>query len=98
MMDCNYNEMGNGCPIPCKTEVIKGFNVKLNGFGNIIPSNEMRMMFTFSTMDIEHQNEVFIQDTFTFIGAVEGSLGFFIGFSFTGFIGQLINCFIKDKF
>ena len=39
-------------------------------------------------------NEVLIQEFGNFIGTVGGSLGLFIGFSYTGFVGQLIDYFM----
>ena len=59
-----------------------------------IPSNQMDVRITYSTTDIEIRNEVLIQELGNFIGTVGGSLGLFIGFSYTGFVGQLIDYFM----
>ena len=47
-------------------------------------------------MDIDVNDEVLIQEPYDFIGTVGGSLGLFIGFSYTGFVGQLLDYFIND--
>ena len=47
-------------------------------------------------MEQEHQDEVWIQEIYSFIGTVGGSLGLFIGFSYTGFVGKILDYFIQD--
>ena len=47
-------------------------------------------------MDIEKINEVWILEMYNFIGTVGGSFGLFIGFSYTGFLGQVVDYFIHD--
>ena len=59
-------------------------------------SNEIFMAIRYNSMDVETQDEVLIQEPYNFIGTVGGSLGLFIGFSYTGFVGQLLDYFIKD--
>ena len=56
----------------------------------------MNVRITYSTTDIEIHNEVLIQELGNFIGTVGGSLGLFIGFSYTGFVGQVIDYFTRD--
>ena len=51
----------------------------------------------FSTMDIAIKDEVMIQEIYNFIGNVGGSLGLFIGFSYTGFIGQILDYFMPGN-
>ena len=55
------------------------------------------MVIRYNSKDVETQDEVLIQEPYNFIGTVGGSLGLFIGFSFTGFLGKLIDYFIKDE-
>ena len=57
----------------------------------------MGMSFKFDSMGIEMHDEVLIQEFSCFIGSIGGSLGLFIGFSFTGFLGRLIDYFIRDE-
>ena len=54
------------------------------------------MAIEYNSMDVEIQDEVLIQEPYNFIGTVGGSLGLFIGFSYTGFVGQILDYFIKD--
>ena len=67
-----------------------------NGKSAKIPSNQMDVRITYSTTDIEIRNEVLIQELGNFIGTVGGSFGLFIGFSYTGFVGQIIDYFVRD--
>ena len=57
----------------------------------------MDVRITYSATDIEIRNEVLIQELGNFIGTVGGSLGLFIGFSYTGFVGQIIDYFVRDE-
>ncbi len=61
-----------------------------------IKSNQMKIRITYGTTDIEFHNEVLIQELGNFVGTVGGSLGLFIGFSYTGFVGQIIDYFLRD--
>ena len=47
-------------------------------------------------MDIEFHDEFLVFDWPTFIGTAGGSLGLFIGFSYTGFMGLLLDYFIGN--
>ena len=49
------------------------------------------------TMDVDYQDEVLVQEFYNFIGTVGGSLGLFIGFSYTGFIEKILSYFMKDN-
>ena len=46
-------------------------------------------------MDIDVNDEVLIQEPYDFIGTVGGSLGLFIGFSYTGFMQVAFEAFFK---
>ena len=48
-------------------------------------------------MNVQVYEEYEVQDIYTFIGTVGGSLGLFIGFSYTGFVGDLLDYFISLK-
>ena len=50
----------------------------------------------YSTMNTEIHEEYYLQDVYNFIGTVGGSLGLFIGFSYTGFVSNVLDYFIKD--
>ena len=45
----------------------------------------------FGAMEVEIHDEVWILETYNFIGSIGGSLGLFIGFSYTGFLGQILD-------
>ena len=55
------------------------------------------MKMKYSTMNVQIYEEYEVQDIYTFIGTVGGSLGLFIGFSYTGFVGDLLDYFIRIK-
>ena len=57
----------------------------------MVPQNEVMVRLQYTTMDVEIHDEVLIQELSNFIGTVGGSLGLFIGFSYTGFVGKLID-------
>ena len=54
------------------------------------------MRITYTTMETEIHDEVLIQELSNFIGTVGGSLGLFIGFSYTGFVEQVLDYFIQE--
>ena len=90
MANCGYNdEVRNTCPSPCQKRVYN--TKKINAFGTPTKANEIRFWIEFDTMQIEEHNEVWILETYNFIGTVGGSLGLFIGFSYTGFLGQILD-------
>ena len=65
-------------------------------YGLELKSNEILMGIMFNSMDVNYHNEVLMQEVYEFIGTVGGSLGLFIGFSYTGVIGQILDHFIKN--
>ena len=90
MFECFHNnEVRDMCPLPCQKVVYK--TEKLNAFGTPTKSNEISVWIEFSTMEIQTHDEVWILETYNFIGTVGGSLGLLIGFSYTGFLGQLLD-------
>ena len=97
MKDCYFNEFDtSGCSLPCKEEKYKVQKIDLNGFGGGIRPNIIQIGITYKTMDVEIHNEVLIQDIYAFVGTVGGSLGLFIGFSYTGFVGQLLDYLMRS--
>ena len=66
---------------------------------NQYPTNSKMMMMKmkYSTMNVQIYEEYEVQDVYSFIGTVGGSLGLFIGFSYTGFVGDLLDYFISLK-
>ena len=94
------------CPLPCEHEVFSVQNQLMNGimtrksladdYGLELKPNEILMGIMFNSMDVNYHNEVLMQEVYDFIGTVGGSLGLFIGFSYTGVIGQILDHFIKN--
>ena len=48
------------------------------------------------SMDTEIHDEFLVFDWSTFIGTAGGSIGLFIGFSYSGFMGQLLDYFMRN--
>ena len=93
MHDCFYHKIiRDNCPKPCKKVVYKGFGGVANGFPT--NSNIITIRAKFSAMDVDYQNEVLVQEFFNIVGTVGGSLGLFIGFSYTGFVEKILDLFI----
>ena len=83
------------CPLSCEVEKYKGQKMYLNQYPT--KPNMMVMKMKYSTMNVKVYEEYEVQDIYTFIGTVGGSLGLFIGFSYTGFVGDLLDYFIRIK-
>ena len=92
--DCShrrYFSRKRKCPLPCTKEKYKGQNYIADGMSSKIPPNVVMVRIGYKSMDVETHNEVLIQDVSNFIGTIGGSLGLFIGFSYTGFVGKIID-------
>ena len=88
--------LASKCPTPCEKVDYIGEVSRFNGGYDLFDSNEMAIQISFNTMDTEIYNEILTFDLATFIGTAGGSLGLFIGFSFTGFIWQVLDFFMRD--
>ena len=93
-MDLDY--IASKCPIPCKKVDYTGDIFGYNGYHNFVNPNEIGITISFNTMDTEIYNEILTFDLPTFVGTAGGSLGLFIGFSFTGFVWQVLDFFMRD--
>ena len=94
MIGCYGNKMvRERCPLPCEVEKYQGQKMHYNRFP--VHSNEMAMEIQYSTKNVEIHEEYQVQDIYNFIGTVGGSLGLFIGFSYTGFVGNLLDGIIR---
>ena len=95
---CLYSKMvKDACQTTCQRVVYEGEDTNLNGGSGMIKSNEVSLLMKFRTMEIEEYDEVWILELYNFIGTVGGSLGLFIGFSYTGFVQQVLDYFIRVK-
>jgi len=83
------------CQSPCSKVEYTGQMVRFNGH-QFTEANEVLMQFQLTTADTEVHTEILTTDLPTFIGTVGGSLGLFIGFSLTGFVGQVLDFFMRD--
>ena len=98
MSACIYSKMVKDvCQKTCQRVVYEGEDTNLNGGSGMIQSNEVNLLLKFRTMEIEEYDEVWILELYNFIGTVGGSLGLFIGFSYTGFVQQILDYFIRVK-
>ena len=97
VMDNCYEMVRDSCLKSCNGKFYKGQNLKVNGLKGEVKANSMKMLMKFSTMDIAIYDEVMILELYNFIGTVGGSLGLFIGFSYTGFIGQIFDYFMPGN-
>ena len=93
-MDQDY--VASKCPTPCEKVNYIGEVSRFNGGYDLFGTNEIALQILFSTMDTEIYKEILTFDLATFIGTAGGSLGLFIGFSFTGFIWQVLDFFMRD--
>ena len=96
MENCYQEDMFlEECPLQCKQELYIGQKRNMNGFS--VKLNSIFMRISYTTMETEIHEEVLIQELSNFIGTVGGSLGLFIGFSYTGFVEQVLDHFIQEN-
>ena len=95
MSECYFKKDVSKCPIPCEKVVYKGQVQKWNGHWSE-NDKESLVIMRMGSMDIEFHDEFLVFDWPTFIGTAGGSLGLFIGFSYTGFMGLLLDNFIGN--
>ena len=94
MHDCYYDRsMKDACSSSYQTSI---FKAKIQDIALATKPNDIFLLIKHGTMDIEKINEVWILEMYNFIGTVGGSFGLFIGFSYTGFLGQVVDYFIHD--
>ena len=80
------------CPLPCTSCT---FNPTLNTFHMNDTKDFLKLWVYFSTTTVEKKEEYFIYDVRDVIGSVGGTLGMFIGFSFTGVISWMFSKILK---
>ena len=88
--------LASQCPRPCEKVDYTGEIFGFNGGSHLFKSNEFGIQIVFNTMDTEICNEILTFDLANFIGTAGGSLGLFIGFSFTGFVWQVLDYAMRD--
>ena len=80
----------NLCPLPCQKVVYKAQCTKQRNYPSS-NNNGISFFIGHGTMNMEKNDEVWIMETYNFIGTVGGSFGLFIGFSYTGFFGKILD-------
>ena len=93
MGNCSYDI--TKCQAPCEKVEYRAHLFRENGM-RYANDNEIKLWISFNTMETEIKTEVELCDVATFIGTAGGSLGLFIGFSFTGFADQILDFFIRN--
>ena len=83
------------CQASCEKVEYRGHLFRENGM-RYAKDNGVMLWVSFNTMETEILKEVELCDVATFIGTAGGSLGLFIGFSFTGFADQILDFFIRN--
>ena len=82
------------CLDPCNVEIYATNSVV---FERKIDKQNITLFLKYQSMTMDVSEEYLVYDFPNFIGTLGGSLGLFIGFSYTGFIGSIID-FLFDKF
>ena len=95
LMEWCQNDLISQCQLPCTKAEYNGQIIRFNG-NQLRKNNEVIMLLQLATSDTEVHTETLKTDLSSFIGTVGGSLGLFIGFSLTGFIGQVLDFFMRD--
>ena len=94
MIMCYDNKLvTERCPLPCEVEEYRRQKMYYNQLP--VNSNEMAMEIQYSTMNVNMHEEYQVQDIYNFIGTVGRSLGLFIGFSYTGFVENLLDLIMR---
>ena len=103
MHDCYFNKATtNKCLNPCtdyKYTVIQMLGEIdeeiIENLKNETTNNIIDFMVAYRSVDEKVYQEYYIYDTFSFIGNIGGSLGLFIGFSYTDFFGKILDFVFK---
>ena len=82
-------EKTKGCLEPCEILEYHSNNYKSRNWKNA--TNKIAMLVFFNSYDVSVQEEYLIYGEVDLVGIVGGNLGLFIGFSFSGFINEIIN-------
>ena len=95
MTKCYFSEnTTNNCLDPCNIEIYTEKNYIIERKND---KKNMTLIIKYESMAIKVSEEYLVYDFANFIGTLGGSLGLFIGFSYTGFIGSIIDI-LFEKF
>ena len=84
------------CFEPC--EILEYHTIKYESRTWENVTNTITMNVFFNSYDVEVQEEYLIYGEVDLVGIIGGNLGLFIGFSFSGFINEIINSIAKYLF
>ena len=95
MTKCYFSEnTTNNCLDPCNIEIYAENSYIIEKMKD---KRNMTLIIKYESMAIKVSEEYFVYDFANFIGTLGGSLGLFIGFSYTGLIGSIIDI-LFEKF
>ena len=95
MTSCYFSQNSTKmCLNPCKVEI---YTSNTYVFERMVNKQKINLFLKYQSMEMDISEEYLVYDFPNFIGTLGGSLGLFIGFSYTGFIGSIID-FLFDKF
>ena len=83
-----YSGIANSCPTSCKQIQYKGESTFWKGFHK--HSNGIQVLYAFPSNQVQVFEEYLMFSLNDLVGTIGGHSGLFIGFSFYGFIAQLI--------
>ena len=96
MHDCYFNKATTeNCLKPCKEVQYNAIQMEGEIDEEIKEKNIINFVVAYRSVDEKVYQEYYIYDTFSFIGNVGGSLGLFIGFSYTDFLGKVLDFVFK---
>ena len=95
MTKCYFSEnITNNCLDPCNNEIYTANSYIIERMND---KRNMTLIIKYESMAIKVSEEYLVYDFANFIGTLGGSLGLFIGFSYTGLIGSIIDI-VFEKF
>ena len=95
MTKCYFSEnTTNNCLDPCNMEIYTENSYIIERMND---KRNMTLIIKYESMAIKVSEEYLVYDFANFIGTLGGSLGLFIGFSYTGLIGSIIDI-LFEKF
>ena len=95
MTKCYFSEnTSNNCLDPCNIEI---YTENSQIIERMSDKRNMTLIIKYESMAIKVSEEYLVYDFANFIGTLGGSLGLFIGFSYTGLIGIIIDI-LFEKF
>ena len=95
MTKCYFSEnTTNNCLDPCNIDIYTENSYIIERMND---KRNMTLIIKYESMAINVSEEYLVYDFANFIGTLGGSLGLFIGFSYTGFIGNIIDI-LFEKF